>query len=118
LLDGNIQALDLLAEHFLTWFYEKAWRRHPQWNREDVAETLAAIALRAFATHAAQYPLEIWKEVGRRDYVLQGRQVYQYLYHEALSAGIIREAERSIWYWRHPFVGRYLAQKAEEEGML
>ena len=118
LLDGNSQALNLLAEHFLLWFYEKAWRRHPQWNRDDVAEAVAAIALRAFATHTAQHSFEIWKEVSRRDYVLQGRQVYQYLYHEALSAGIIREAERRIWYWRHPFVGRYLAQKAEEEGML
>jgi len=118
LLDGHPQALDLLAEYFLSWFYEKAWRRHPQWNRDDIAEALEAVALRAFATHAAQYPFEIWKEVSHRDYVLQGRQVYQNLYHEALSAGIIREAERRKWYWRHPFVGRYLAQKAEEEGML
>src|SRR6266567_338722 len=117
LLDGNSETLDLLAKYFLSWFYEKAWRRHPQWNRDDVAEALSAIALRAFATQSAQFPFEIWLEVSRCDYILQGRQIHQHLYHEALSAGIIRETGRRIWDWRHPFVGRFLARKATEEGM-
>ena len=117
LLDGSSEALDLLAEYFLSWFYEKAWRRHSQWNRDDVAEALSAIALRAFAIQSAQFPFEIWLDVSRRDYILQGRQIHQHLYHEALSAGIIRETGRRIWDWRHPFVGRFLARKAAEEDM-
>lgn len=117
LLDGNLEALDRLAGYFLSWFYEKAWRRHPYWSRDDVTEALLAIALRAFATQSAQFPFEIWLEVSRRGYSLQGRQIYQYLYHEALSAGVIRETGRGIWDWRHPFVGRFLARKAAEEGL-
>jgi hypothetical protein len=117
MLDGNPVALDRLAGHFLWWFSEKVRRRHSDWNREDVTEAMLAIALRASATHAAQYSREIWQDVGRGDYALRGRQVYLYLYGEALSAGVIRETERGMWDWRHPFVGRFLAREAAKEGL-
>ncbi len=117
MLDGKTLALDRLAGHFLWWFYEKVRRRHTDWNREDVTEVMLAIALRASAARAAQYPFSIWQDVGHGNYVLRGRQVYLYLYREALSAGVIRETEPGMWDWRHPFVGRFLAREAAEEGL-
>ena len=115
LLDGNAQELAQLAEQFLVWFYEKVRKRRPNWDHVDVVEALEVVALRATA-HTSQFSYSIWKDVGRRGHGLEGKQVER-LYNEALSAGVIRESEpRKTWYWRHPFVGRYLAQKAREGG--
>lgn len=114
LLDSDAHALDLLAEQFLIWFFEKIRRRWPNWNRDDVSEALEAVALHTSKMHAAQFSYTVWKEIGNRPHGLEQNKVRR-LYEEALSAGLIREVERrTIWDWRHPFVGRYLAQKAEE----
>ncbi len=116
LLDGGALAFDRLAEQFLKWFYKKARERRSDWDRDDIIEVLIAVAFDAANTQAVEYPYNIWKNGGFREYDLDRTKV-KWLYTEALSAGLIEEDQRrKIWYWRHPFVGRYLARKAQEEG--
>jgi hypothetical protein len=116
LLDGDSHALRLLAEQFLVWFYEKLRRRCPDWQEEDISEALGAVALRASQRKGTQFSYTIWREVGYRPYGLERNRVKR-LYKEAVSAGLIHEVTaQDIWSWRHPCVGRYLAQKAQEEG--
>ncbi|HEY4036995.1 MAG TPA: hypothetical protein VGL94_23810 [Ktedonobacteraceae bacterium] len=116
LLDGDVYALDRLAEQFLAWFYEKARKRRSDWDRDDIIEVLEAVALDAANIQAAEYPYNIWKNGRCRENGLDRTKVKR-LYTEALSAGLIQEDQRrNIWYWRHPFVGQYLARKAQEEG--
>jgi hypothetical protein len=116
LLDGDTQAFPLLAEQFLHWFYVKIRRRWPDWNQDDVPEALEAVAYRASKVESTQFQYALWNEVGRRSEGLERNQMKR-LSKEAESAGLIRKDERQgIWEWRHPFVGRYLAWKAQEGG--
>ena len=117
LLDGDPQALDSLARHFLHWFYSNVSQRQPGWKETHIAYALGAVALMAARTRRGEYPYAIWKKVMGQGLGLEGVQVLD-LYDEALSAGVILEDDTNmIWHWRHPFVGRYLVKMAQEKGL-
>lgn len=114
-LIGELASLDALADKFMHWFVTKVIRRRPEWGREDVLDALKRVASLAGATNVSQFAYDLWKQPAVGEQVLVGSQRLR-LYNEALSAGVIGEAERrKTWYWRHPLVGRRLAQLAEEE---
>ncbi len=117
LLDGDPQALDSLAQHFLDWFYYKVKQRQSSWRETHIAYALGAVALEAARTRRGEYPYTVWKKVMRQGSGLEGVQVTD-LYDEALSAGVILEdAAEMTWHWRHPFIGRYLVQMAQKKGL-
>lgn len=116
LLDGKEHAFHRLAGLFLEWFYVKVQMRRPGWEENHIAEALKKVAYFAALTHGTQFSYRIWKEVGKKGCRLEGRAIFEDLYQETLSAGLIREWEpRKVWAWRHPFVGLYLAQFMMEE---
>lgn len=93
LLDGDMQALDQLSCWFLHWFIEKAERRWTDWEGDDIEEALMSVALEASGLQAVEYPYTVWKAVGLRGYGFLPSPHVKRLYVEALSAGVITQAD-------------------------
>jgi hypothetical protein len=101
---GDAAAIEEMAKRFLRWFVRKAIARHgPSWRSMFVLPRVHGVAVEAYANPALFVDTACWireSAGGVNSGVL--------LFRELLSSGIIH-LDGQRWWWRHEFVGRYLA---------
>lgn len=115
-LNGEIAALEQLADHFLRWFCSKMRVRGERQTRyEEVKEVLKVIAHHCDPHRFSRYQNKDWVNDASRTPYMTGQQAKSF-FEEALSAGLIVDNGGGWWRWHHPFIGEYLAlQPLDEE---
>jgi hypothetical protein len=109
-LDGDAQALSDLCVGYIKWFFAKSSARlgpstiagHPP---RDVLRRIAA----AYRPHKPAEIQSDWVACGCNGNQLLATMSIA-LFGEALSFGLVAQDGQETWYWRHPFVGDFLAK--------
>lgn len=108
-LDGDIAALDLLAEKLIESFWYRCWsrKRLVVSSRNLAEEALRRVAVRCSnGEYSDSQFVEACKDAGL------GHPESLMLSEECLSYGVIEQVGLGSWRWTHPFVTSYLARRA------
>jgi hypothetical protein len=108
-IEGNSEALAILAERFVERFCRKVRDRmgdHPM-GLDRVHDSLRTVGLHFPATPAVGDRQLHWLRPLSEGLSLPEA---RHLYEEAISYGLIREDQPGRWRWRHGFIGDYLRQ--------
>lgn len=113
-LSGDEAALSCLANWYVQWFSSRTSYRDSQNLARHLELVLPHIAAHTCPNSEA-LGIATKKEWERLAYSAADLGVYQaqWLFDEALSAGLIEQVGRKEWRWRHRFVARYLAEKED-----
>jgi hypothetical protein len=108
-LEGNSEALAVLAKHFVERFCRKVWDRmgdHPM-GLDRVHDSLRTVGFHFPSAPAVGDRQRHWLSP-----LSEGLSPTEarHLYEEAISYGLIREDQPGRWRWRHGFIGDYLRQ--------
>ena len=94
LLDGQREALDMLAFHLIEWFTDKV-RKRKQLEDEDTIFLLQAVAVKAEAFKSVELPYSLWREslngAGFDD------RMSMKLYREAQEAGLMKRLDPNVF---------------------
>jgi hypothetical protein len=109
-LDGEAQALEQLASHFLSWFCHKVRARGNRARDEEMIDVLKEIARHCDPRRSSRYMKKDWiTHASNTPHMNTG--LAASFFEEGLSAGLIVRDTGGWWQWRHPFIGEHLAMQ-------
>jgi hypothetical protein len=111
-LDGQAEAIKMLAARFLRRFCTKMLRRGRIGGLDEgkLLDVLVTIASQCRSSSASRHTVASWIDTVSKSNWIRGEGEARILYFEALSGGIILEDDRNHWRWRHDFVEAHLAE--------